>query len=116
MQRSGENLDESGFAGPVVADQCVHLASTQCEVDATQCANMGEGLGDSRSHQDVIVLLGHDVTPWWGCSTRLSVTGVSVRQRRGVGERASVGLLRALVPNPRLSDKWGQDLRQHSDH
>ena len=44
---AGEHLDQRGLAGPVLAEQSMHLAAPQREVDAAERAHAGERLLDA---------------------------------------------------------------------
>ena len=46
---AGDDLDQRGLAGAVVAEQADHLAAPEAEVDVLQDAHAAEGLGDVRS-------------------------------------------------------------------
>jgi hypothetical protein len=45
--RAGEHLDERGLAGAVLAEQAVHLARPDVQVDAVQGSHTGEVLDDA---------------------------------------------------------------------
>lgn len=57
---AGEDLDEGGLAGAVLAEEAVDLAGLDVEVDAVEGADAGEGLGDA----------GHREQRWCGCVLR----------------------------------------------
>ncbi len=44
---AGQHLDQGGLAGAVLAEQAVHLAGRDVEVDAVQRADAGELLDDA---------------------------------------------------------------------
>ena len=45
--RPGQHLDQGGLAGAVLAEQAVHLAGADVEVDAVERAHAGENLDDA---------------------------------------------------------------------
>src|SRR5699024_97486 len=61
LVRSREDLDERGLAGPVLAEQAVHLAGGDVEVDAVERPGAGEELDDAthRQQRNVTVVTHH---------------------------------------------------------
>ena len=47
LVRAGEDLDQRGLAGAVLAEQAVHLAGADLEVDAVERSGAGELLHDA---------------------------------------------------------------------
>ena len=81
--RPGQDLDEGGLAGAVLAQEAVHLAGADVEVDAVQRAYTGELLDDAAHLQQGIVVgrrlhaaplhrgcAGPPGEPWAGCAGR----------------------------------------------
>ena len=65
---SGDDLDQSGFAGAVVADEPQCLAGTELEVDRVERADRAEVAGDTVEAED-----GGDTDDvFHGCAHRLS--------------------------------------------
>jgi hypothetical protein len=60
LQHAGEDLDERGLAGAIVADQPEHLALVDVEIDPSERVNASEGFGDVAEFDQP---LGHDVSP-----------------------------------------------------
>ena len=59
--RAGQHLDQGGLAGAVLAEQAVHLAGPDDQVDAVERADAGEGLDDPAHLQQRLVVGGRGV-------------------------------------------------------
>ena len=72
---AGEDLDEGGLPGAVLAEQTVHFAGLDLQVHAVEGADAGERLGDA-GHGEQGWFWCHDVIPSADCGP---VSGQVVR-------------------------------------